>query len=405
MFRTRGKIEKIRARTEAQLAEAQAAVKNEHQAQLNLVKQRRAALDLAELEQHAATVAAAGEVEREKIRDAARQRRRDNARCRWEEFRDRLVTKLAGRSILVLVAMAVVTAWVGQFNYLLIDRNVILPFAVTGASALELTGIALMHKLHIANKYRDRAVRIRLLMWSTIAFAAWANYSHFGPVMAAMSVLGPLVWEVSEWWSRRHALYLTGDVPRRPVRPRFALDRWLMYPRETWRALRVAVRDDITNPRIALTVARAERGRRDFLENDLRTWQHTVATAVTTLTHQVDVATTASTDYLTIVTDLAAAVSGRIAELAETEPPVPARTESDVDEEVEQAEQSDTDQLAAELRGMSKKAALICAFTTLGRRDIPAALKWLAEHGLEVDRSYAYTVKWSPLRSVAGGEQ
>lgn len=34
------------------------------------------------------------------------------------------------------------------------------------------------------------------------------------------------------------------------------------------------------------------------------------------------------------------------------------------------------------------------AFDELGKRDVPAALGWLTEHGITVDRSYAYTVTW-----------
>lgn len=62
----------------------------------------------------------------------------------------------------------------------------------------------------------------------------------------------------------------------------------------------------------------------------------------------------------------------------------------------------------AVLHSMSKADALRRAFTALGRRDIPAALAWLAERDVTVDRSYAYTIQWQPprpLAAVSGGEQ
>jgi hypothetical protein len=55
----------------------------------------------------------------------------------------------------------------------------------------------------------------------------------------------------------------------------------------------------------------------------------------------------------------------------------------------------------------SKADAVRVAFDHLGGRDIPAALALLAEQGVTVDRSYAYTVKWQPktaeLRAITGG--
>jgi hypothetical protein len=49
----------------------------------------------------------------------------------------------------------------------------------------------------------------------------------------------------------------------------------------------------------------------------------------------------------------------------------------------------------------SKKAAVRAAFDHLGRRDVVPALALLGQHGVTVDRSYAYTVTWTPpLRAV-----
>jgi hypothetical protein len=59
------------------------------------------------------------------------------------------------------------------------------------------------------------------------------------------------------------------------------------------------------------------------------------------------------------------------------------------------------------LHRVSKADALRHAFAALGRRDIPAALAWLTERDVTVDRSYAYTVQWQPprpLAAVSGGE-
>jgi hypothetical protein len=59
-------------------------------------------------------------------------------------------------------------------------------------------------------------------------------------------------------------------------------------------------------------------------------------------------------------------------------------------------EQDETEQvpaLAPELAGMNKAAAVRHAFQQIGREDVPAALQYLAERGLLMDRSYGYDVQ------------
>ncbi|HWD07085.1 MAG TPA: hypothetical protein VG674_32045 [Amycolatopsis sp.] len=58
------------------------------------------------------------------------------------------------------------------------------------------------------------------------------------------------------------------------------------------------------------------------------------------------------------------------------------------------------------LAKLNKRDALRYAFDLIGQRDVPAALEFLRERGVRVDRSYAYSVDWSPktavLRAVGG---
>jgi hypothetical protein len=57
------------------------------------------------------------------------------------------------------------------------------------------------------------------------------------------------------------------------------------------------------------------------------------------------------------------------------------------------------------LRRMSKADAMRYAFDLIGEKDVPTARTFLLERGVQVDRSYGYTIDWSPsprLRAVGG---
>jgi hypothetical protein len=278
-MRLASRIDRLNAKTDAAIRVNTAQARLAHQADVNDLKVRRQRLELVQLEEQAKTARAAAAAERQAMERARIEAEKAARRASRKAWRDRWVAALSDRSVLALVALAVITAWVGQATAFQQDLGMTWPIAAAGATALELTGIVLLRKLGEASALGARALRMRLVIWGVIAFAAWANLSHYGVVMAAMSVLGPTVWEVTKWWERQRRLHAAGDLRPRPVRPRFPVDHWAFYPRDTWTAYRVAVRDEIGDPRIALAVARGERARRD-LAAELGAWHTNMARAI-----------------------------------------------------------------------------------------------------------------------------
>jgi hypothetical protein len=203
-----------------------------------------------------------------KARRKAKAKRKQRRTDTWQATKARFSTALGGRLVAVLVVLAAATAWYGQYRHLStptdpppgVEAGLGAPLliAVAGATALETFGLAMFNIARRAGARRERAVRARLLGWSVIAFSAWSNLQHMGAVPAALSVVGPLAWEVHEWWRHREVLHDRGALQARPVRPRFPLDQIALFPVRSLAAYRVAVRDRIESPDEALAVARAE---------------------------------------------------------------------------------------------------------------------------------------------------
>lgn len=236
------------------------------------VRRQRADLELAEvrdqIQQRTAQRRVGLDLRTKQAKKAIKRRtkcaKRRARRTWWDGAKARFIAALGGRLVAVLVAMAAGTAWYGQFRYLHGPAEqgglaLLLPFAVAGATALEVLGLAMGTVVRAAGVHRDRALRARLLMWAVIAFSAWSNWTHNGVVLAVLSVAGPTAWEIHEWWQRRARLHARGVLRARPVRPRFPLDQWLLFFCHTLAAYRVAVRDRIEDADTALSVAATER--------------------------------------------------------------------------------------------------------------------------------------------------
>ncbi|ONF73941.1 DUF2637 domain-containing protein [Amycolatopsis keratiniphila] len=256
----------------AVLAEVEAEIRLADAAEERRLRVRREELELAQLEAEAAEAAEERKQKKAQLkrttrkttRKTTREGNRARRRAARKAWRERFQAALAGRLVLLLVFSAVVTAWYGQAGYLSgpVDqggRGLAWPFAVTGATALEVLGLAMGAIARAAGEHRDRALRARLLMWAVIAFSAWSNWQHNGVVLAALSILGPTSWEIHEWWQRRAKLHEDGKLRARPVRPRFPLDQVLLFPVRTLLAYRVAVRDRIEDAELALDRVRIER--------------------------------------------------------------------------------------------------------------------------------------------------
>lgn len=287
------------------MVEAQADILRADAEVARIIQTRTAEIDLAEREalsiESAARRAESRKRREARLKRATRvrtRRARQRARRSWwmarkAHFRD----ALAGRLVLVLVTMAAATAWYGQFKHLggpvspPVDSHghpmsapgmgLPLPFAVAGATALEVLGLAMFAIARKAGDFRERALRARLLGWAVIAFSAWSNDTHNGIVLAAMSVAGPLAWEIHEWWQRREVLHAQGKLVTRPVRPRFPLDQVLLFPWWTLCAYRVAVRDRIESAERALELAKIERRDRSiFGWRNRRRFRTAIRTAI-----------------------------------------------------------------------------------------------------------------------------
>jgi uncharacterized protein DUF2637 len=278
--------------------------------------------------------------------------------------RPRLLQVGLGVSLALVILAPELAAWQGLLGFardelgLAAGWEYLVPL-LFGAAAAYCALLAVRHVLA-----GDSAVTERALTWIYAAAGAGFNWHHAeraGNAAAAIffagaSVSAALLWDRTlRAWRRRDELRAAGALER-PL-PRFRLLRWLVAWGETWAAWRLAVREGVTSPDEALRRARADRlGISDGL---------VAAPARPAAGHASP-----------------RAIAGAL--LAADEP-------------------------AANLVGKKSKAAAVrAAFDALGRRDVPAALAWLEQRGVTVDRSYAYTVKWQPPRPqlvVSGGEQ
>jgi hypothetical protein len=238
---------------------------------------------------------------------------------------------------------------------------------------------------------------------------------------AAASLSAVVLWDVTLRALRRDQLRDLGAIEA-PL-PRFRLLRWVVDLPMTARAWRVAVIEQISDPTVALQRARELRGM------DAIPMRTAVAERITTTPDvpALDVAlddTREDTNDEQGADDAASeerdgtageALLGRggagTADVRDQEPRVSSEHGAHDVGLVQRGNLGDRDVPAEGFRltgGVQSKAdAVRTAFDHIGTRDIPAALALLAEQGVSVDRSYAYTVKWAPktaeLRAITGG--
>lgn len=163
-----------------------------------------------------------------------------------------------GASLTVVVVAPELAAWHGLLGF---ARDVL---RLTGAWALLVPlmfGIAAFYCALLAVRdvtAGDSAVVERALTWVYAAAGAGFNWFYgtsSGNAAAALffagaSLSAALLWDRTLRAWRRDELRAAGALER-PL-PRFRLLRWLVAPRETWRAWSLAVREGITSPAEAL---------------------------------------------------------------------------------------------------------------------------------------------------------
>lgn len=206
----------------------------------------------------------------------------------------------------------------------------------------------------------DSAVWPRLLTLVYAGSSAAFN-AHAAPTPAAalfygaMSLSAVVLWDTTLRALRRDQLRVLGVIERPAARYRPL--RWVFAPTETLEAVKVAVLENVADPRQALRMVRGE---------------------------QIE-------------------LQG---------PPVPpdGGTPSEAKPEPEIVQPADViDYEPRELTVGSKADAVRIAFATVGPDDVQAVLAWLTQRGITVDRTYVYDLrrKWTPpqpLRSVGGAQ-
>jgi len=244
------KVTRVTGTTEARIAEEDAKSARrlrERHAEVELKRQE------AELkrEQRAAKAAAKNTRKAE-----AAERRQARRRARTERF-TKAVTRvhlfIAGNTPAVysscIYAMSLYVAISGQISMAL-DRG--WPLVVGVGMAVFLEGLALSmaltaHQLRLRN---ERAFVPAAMTWIAAGFASAIKvFAHReDPVMAAVlgasSLAAIIVWEVRSGAKHRAVLRDKGWLPDPPER--FGLRRWIRFPRSTWRAWSLDVRDRVS---------------------------------------------------------------------------------------------------------------------------------------------------------------
>jgi len=255
------KVHQVTGTTEARIAEddAKSARKiHERKADLEL---RREEAKLKQAKDEAKATAKAAK------KTAASERRQARRRARAERFTNavtRVHVFIAGNAPAVysscIYAMSLYVAVSGQIS-MAIDRG--WPLVVGIGMAVFLEGLALSmaltaHQLRLRN---ERAFVPAAMTWIAAGFASAINvFAHRDdPVMAAVlgasSLAAIIVWEVRSGAKHRAVLRAKGWLPDPPER--FGLRRWVRFPRSTWRAWSLDVKDRVSVGAAAL-LARVE---------------------------------------------------------------------------------------------------------------------------------------------------
>jgi hypothetical protein len=134
--------------------------------------------------------------------------------------------------------------------------------AAAFAAALESIAIYLQYEAHTALMAGDASFKLRLGSYAVALLAGVLNYWHWAnpdhsPTPAAvafgaLSAISPWLWAVRSRSMHREQLREQGLVEQRAVK--FATARWLLYPRRTFRAFRLAVWVGETDPLTAIAL-------------------------------------------------------------------------------------------------------------------------------------------------------
>lgn len=167
-------------------------------------------------------------------------------------------------ALTVTVVLVNVVAFSGQVQWAVryLDAGPVMPWLF--AAALESVGIYLAWEAHAALMAGDAALRLRVAAYSVAGLVGWLNYTvhadGLAPTPAAvafgvMSASSPWLWAIRSRSLHRAELRTAGLIDARVAR--FAVVRWVLYPRLTWRVWRHAVWVGVVDPAAAIAAYQA----------------------------------------------------------------------------------------------------------------------------------------------------
>ncbi|MEU8657873.1 DUF2637 domain-containing protein [Actinoplanes philippinensis] len=197
-------------------------------------------------------------------RRAAKQERRRAARerhaARWTAAANYVRNNAAGVYSSAIYGLAVAGAVYGQIDAARL-HHVWMPAAVVASIAIEGTGLAMALTAQQQRLAGERALAARALVAVMTAAAVTINYvGHQSDLvkaigLSALSAIGIIVFEIRSGAKHRKALRAAGMIAE--PGEQFGFRRWLAFPRETFAAWKLDVRDRLS-PGAAALIARVE---------------------------------------------------------------------------------------------------------------------------------------------------
>lgn len=194
--------------------------------------------------------------EQQQRREQRRQRARATADYRRTERNARLKVALAraGR-VAVLTGTNVGVNAVAVVGQVLALHAAGWPVwaALVGGCIIESVAVYVQWHAHVALVEDDSAVRLRFASYAIAGAVAWLNITHNTvlPVLfGGCSLASPWLWAMYSRHVHRRQLRAAGLID--PRAPKFSALRWILHRRETWQALKWAVRHGEQAPGTAI---------------------------------------------------------------------------------------------------------------------------------------------------------
>ncbi|MDR7336864.1 DUF2637 domain-containing protein [Glycomyces lechevalierae] len=255
------KVRKVAGTTEARIAERDAESVRKLREREVSIELRRKEIEVARLEREAKAAA------KETRRNARAKRRNDKRKARLDRLNAaalRVYLFIAGNMPSVysslIYGMSLSVAIYGQIN-MATDRGWPVMFGIGMAVFLEGLALSMALTAHQLRLRNERALIPAAMTWIAAGFASAINVlAHrddpiLAAVLGASSLAAIIVWEVRSGAKHRAVLRDKGWIPEPPER--FGLRRWIRYPRSTFRAWSLDVKDRVGDG-AAVLLARVE---------------------------------------------------------------------------------------------------------------------------------------------------